>query len=363
MKRYKCTVSYVGANYEGWQSQNDHGSIQEHLEEVISKIANEPIRIMGSGRTDAGVNARGQVFMFDTQRDMSCRKWMGAINAFLPKDIHILNVEEEDMNFHARYCVRYKKYSYRVNDGPYDVFTKDIADQCQMPLDIERMEQCTHVFEGTHDFTSFNSSPLSEYPDQVRTVYKINLIREGHMIRMDFYGKGFLRYMVRMMAAAIIDVGKHKKTITDVQQMLDKKDRTIPRHNAPAQGLTLEYVDYFDMVALNHLGQIREYIYSDPLPDSSWNLVQIGKDIQEENYPQYYYFCTRNTQESLGYFVVDSNISELVLFDLSSACIADSLDEQIRKFLIQKGLNPEYDVLCEKDREYRKIPIYRANSD
>ena len=121
MTRLKCTVSYVGKGYDGWQSQKNGKSIQEHLESIISSIENREVHIIGSGRTDAGVSARAQVFCFNTERDMSERKWMGAINAFLPDDIHIMRVEKVPDTFHARYCVRWKKYTYRINDGPYDV--------------------------------------------------------------------------------------------------------------------------------------------------------------------------------------------------------------------------------------------------
>ena len=118
MMRYKCVVSYVGRNYSGWQSQRKGDSIQEILEAVIERITQEKVNVIGSGRTDAGVNARAQVFMFDTKRKMPARKWMGAINAFLPDDIHIMAVEEEDDCFHARYNVRFKQYNYRKNPFP-----------------------------------------------------------------------------------------------------------------------------------------------------------------------------------------------------------------------------------------------------
>ena len=203
--RYKCVVSYVGDHYEGWQSQTRGTSVQEQIEKVLEKIAQTKITITASGRTDAGVNARGQVFMFDCERNMNARKWMGAINAFLPDDIHILSVEEKDSIFHARFNVRYKTYTYRINNGPYDVFSREYACQFPYPLDIEKMNACIHLFQGTHDFTSFNSSSLAEYPIQVRSIYDVSCKKDGNMLSLTFTGKGFLRYQVRMMSAAILD--------------------------------------------------------------------------------------------------------------------------------------------------------------
>ena len=109
MKLLKCTVSYIGNRYDGWQSQKSGNGIQDILEAAISRIENRKVSITGSGRTDAGVSARAQVFMFETQRDMSSYRWMGAINAFLPDDIHIMDVQEVPYTFHARQSVRMKK--------------------------------------------------------------------------------------------------------------------------------------------------------------------------------------------------------------------------------------------------------------
>ena len=178
MKRFRSTVSYCGAAYDGWQSQRNGQSVQEQIEEALHAIAHQKINITASGRTDAGVNARAQVFHFDCDMDLSARKWMGALNGRLPKDIHIMDVQETDHLFHARYNVRMKQYDYRINLGPYDVFTKDIAYQCPVSLDVEKMEEASKVLIGTHDFTSFNSNPLSETPDQTRTVKDIVFSRE-----------------------------------------------------------------------------------------------------------------------------------------------------------------------------------------
>ena len=158
MKRIACIVAYDGSAYEGWQSQLRMTSVQEQIEAVLEKIEGHRIPITASGRTDAGVNASGQVFMFDTERDMSAYKWKGALNGLLPRDIHIVQAEEKDGRFHARYNVKRKTYLYRIHTGEYDVFTRNIAYQCPQLLDIDAMREAAKELTGTHDFTSFNKN-------------------------------------------------------------------------------------------------------------------------------------------------------------------------------------------------------------
>lgn len=334
MKRYKCTAAYVGAAYAGWQSQKEGNSIQEQIEAVLERINGKRTKIVGSGRTDAGVNARAQVFMFETEREnMSCRKWMGAINAFLPCDIHIVDVEEVSPLFHARYNVRWKQYSYRVNTGTYDVFTEKTAYQCPIELDFEVMKETAKILEGRHDFTSFNSSPLSLYPDQTRTVFRIDLEKSGSMITMNFYGKGFLQYMVRMLSSAIIETGKHKITPDDVRKMLEAKSKSVPRRNAPACGLTLEHVEYFDMVAYNDVCQVREYLRDDVYPCDGWTLEYLEDRIRSDAYPKYYMFCTKTEQEPAGCFIVQSEGNNAVLALLDEEKYREAAEE-IRPLLL-----------------------------
>ena len=127
MIRYKCTVAYSGAGYCGWQTQKNGNSVQEYIESALERIFDSPVRILAAGRTDAGVNAWGQVFQFDSEKEIGERKLMGALNGFLPKDIHIRKVEKKDRLFHVRYCVKSKQYDYRINLGEYDVFSRDFS--------------------------------------------------------------------------------------------------------------------------------------------------------------------------------------------------------------------------------------------
>lgn len=342
MRRLKCTVSYVGNRHDGWQSQKSGNGIQDILESVISRIENRDVSITGSGRTDAGVSASAQVFMFDTQRDMSERKWMGAINAFLPDDIHILQVEQVPETFHARHCVRWKRYVYRINTGVYDVFSKDRAWQYCRPLDHEKMRECLSLFEGKHDFTSFNSSPLSEYPDQVRTIFHTEMRVDHDIIELEFQGKGFLRYMVRMMAGTVVDVGSGKLTMDDVKDMFVRRDKRVRRTNAPACGLTLEEVNYFERIAVGRNVQIREFIDGDELPDPDWKLSVIQHNIEENIQPKVYFYGDGINRTRYGYFVIHHNYAELVCESIDAYELAYELDEMVREKMEKEGILPYY---------------------
>ena len=303
MTRFKCTVSYKGRNYDGWQSQKNGRSVQETIEKVISQIAQEKIVITAAGRTDAGVNAHGQVFHFDCGKDISAYKWKGAINGYLPDDIHIMDVQEEDDHFHARYCVRMKQYDYRIQLNEYDVLTSDYAWQCPYDLDIEKMKEAAKYLVGTHDFTSFNSSSLKEYPDQVRTVKEISFEMKDNILKISFTGKGFLRYMVRMMSAVLIEAGRGKISPEDVKTILEEKSKTAVRHNADPQGLTLQKIDYFEICAMNEEVMVREFLLNDALPEGD-TLEQLEKDVRDGIFPRKYAFTERHSQKILGVFEV-----------------------------------------------------------
>ena len=344
MHRYACTVAYNGGAYEGWQSQTRGTSIQEKIEEILSHIAQQKINITASGRTDAGVSASAQVFMFECEKEMSARKWMGAMNGYLPGDIHIMDCCEVDpVLFHARYNVRWKKYVYRINTGPYDVFTKDTAYQCPLKLDVDAMRQAIPYLIGTHDFTSFNSSPLSEYPDQVRTIFSIQLVQEGDLITITYQGKGFLRFMVRMMSSALIETGKHKFPPEHVKEILDAKAKNIPHKNAPACGLRLEEVNYFEICALNEAGMVREYLFSDSLPEGV-PLEVLEEKVRKKDPERIYAFTSRHSQENLGCFYTRENQGHLIVFDVSEEEKAVSLVPQLECWLEKQGLEPHCEV-------------------
>lgn len=268
MIRYKCVVSYCGREYAGWQRQTNARSIQGEIEEVLKRITTEDITIVGSGRTDAKVNAKGQVFHFDTNLDMTPYKWKWAINGYLPKDIHLLSIEKTDFLDHARFSVKAKQYDYSINLGEYNVFEKDTVYQYCRPLNIDKMEEASKYLIGTHDFSSFCSNSLEQTPDQVRTVYSIDFNVQNNVLTMSFYGNGFLRYMVRMMAGELIEVGRGRIAPQDIKTILDAKSKTVRRKNAPAEGLTLVKVEYFKTYGLSDKVVFREYLQEDNIIDT-----------------------------------------------------------------------------------------------
>ncbi len=339
MKRYKCIVSYIGKNYDGFQSQSSHNSLQDVIEEAFTHISNENIKIVASGRTDAKVNAQGQVFHFDSAMDLSPYKWKGAINGYLPDDIHILDVQEVSDTFHARYCVRKKQYDYKIHLHEYDVFTKDMAYQCPYDLDIQKMKEASTHLLGTHDFTSLNSSSLEEYPDQTRTIERIDFHLEEDMLTISFLAKGFLRYMVRMMVGLLIEVGKGNLEIDAIDRILNEKSKRAFSKNAEPQGLTLKKVEYFDILSLNDDGMIREFIEGDRMIDGYTLDILDALPINKKIYA----FTTRNTQELLGYLEI-KDTCHLYVFKKDNISVAQSLLDGLKKWLIRNNIEANISI-------------------
>jgi tRNA pseudouridine38-40 synthase len=242
--RLKVTVAYNGANFVGWQRQSKGRTVQKTIEDVISVILNQPTEITASGRTDSGVSAVGQVFHFDSDVSIPDLQWQKALNTQLPDDIYIKDVSMVSQDFHARFNVISKRYDYSIQTGNYDVFSYPFVYQLNRPLDLEKMRECAILFVGEHDFTSFNATPIETIPYQIRTVKRLDIIDEGDKVRLIFEGKGFLRYMVRMITQVLIEIGLGRLTQYDVIKMFELNNKEACKLNAPAQGLTLVEVRY-----------------------------------------------------------------------------------------------------------------------
>lgn len=246
MTRYKAVVSYDGSRYVGWQIQKNGLSIQQVIEDAIQAICLKKTPITASGRTDKKVHAYAQVFHFDSDFKLDAKGWLKAINGHLPKDIHLSSLTETDESFHARFNVVSKQYEYRINLGEYSVFEQNYAFQPYYKLDVEAMRNASVVFMGTHDFSSFCANTHEETPNQIRTITRLDLIEENEHLRLIFEGDGFMRYMVRMITAVLIEVGRHRLSAEQVKEMLESKDKRACRYNAAPQGLYLVKVDYDD---------------------------------------------------------------------------------------------------------------------
>lgn len=243
-RRIKVTCAYDGTAYQGWQRQSQAHSIQEVIETMLAKLHQHPLVITASGRTDAGVHAMGQVFHFDTDKDLDEYHWQAAMNSMLPKDIRIQKVEFVSDAFHARFSAKAKRYDYLISDRVNDPFYQNTVALERRPLDVGYMQECAEVFVGTHDFTSFTSAKIDPRKSKVKTLSDLSVVAKPHMIRLIFVGNGFLRYMVRMIAQTLIEAGKHELTKEDIITMLESCDKRACRYKAPPQGLYLMEVDY-----------------------------------------------------------------------------------------------------------------------
>lgn len=245
MKNYKMTIEYDGSRYQGWQRLKDTDkSIQGKIEEVLSKMCSHRVEIHGSGRTDAGVHAIGQVASFKIETKMSCEDIKNYLNEYLPEDIAVVDLWEADERFHARLTKCRKTYLYRINNSNIsDVFERKYVYKVPEKLDVEKMKKAASYLIGEHDFLGFSSLKKVK-KSTVRTIYDIRIEQKDAEVRIFVTGDGFLYNMVRIIAGTLIEVGKGEREAEDVLRVLESKKREEAGFTAPAQGLTLYEVRY-----------------------------------------------------------------------------------------------------------------------
>lgn len=244
MKRVKGIVAYDGTDYSGFQVQPDQITVQEEIEKALHLITGEEIRIAGSGRTDAGVHARGQVFHFDTESTIPIQKWRLILNNKLPDSIVIQSIEEIDSSFHARFDVKQKEYRYCIDNAQVpDIFRHRYAWHIRHTLDVEAMREATKHLVGTHDFTTFCSAK-THVEDKVRTIYDLRVELEGSLLWVICRGNGFLYNMVRIIVGTLVNVGEGKYSPEEMKRFLDGCNRELAGKTAPPQGLTMWEVFY-----------------------------------------------------------------------------------------------------------------------
>ncbi len=245
--KYKLLIAYDGTRYGGWQIQLNSVSIQALIEDALKIALRKETAVHASGRTDAGVHAKGQVAHFVTDAAVDLGLLLRSLNGILPDDIRILSVEEADPNFHARYSAVSKEYHYHIHlDWALDPFKRLYAYHHPYPLDIPLMQQASQAFIGTHDFTSFanEASKGSAAKNPVRTLTRLDFIPEPGGLRLEFEGNGFLYKMVRNITGTLLDVGRKKISPSAIPSLFDKKDRRQMSSAAPPQGLFLIKVNY-----------------------------------------------------------------------------------------------------------------------
>ncbi len=240
----RMVVSYDGNRYNGFQTQPGGNTIQDVLETGICSLTREGIRIIGSGRTDAGVHARGQVINFHTEAKIPIERWALALNSRLPDDIVVLSADEAPDEFHARFSAKRKTYRYTIDTGHFpNVFIRRYSFHHHAPLDIRAMRLALNALIGEHDFTSFTSTQSTQL-SHVRTLYDGWLEESEGRLDIFVTGSGFLYNMVRIIAGTLIDVGEGKRRAEDMPDILAAKDRTAAGPTAMAHGLALWSVEY-----------------------------------------------------------------------------------------------------------------------
>ncbi|HOO68140.1 MAG TPA: tRNA pseudouridine(38-40) synthase TruA [Bacilli bacterium] len=239
--RYLITFSYDGTNYSGYQRQLNHKTIQGEIENALNKISGgEYIKLCSSGRTDKGVHAINQKAHFDLNKKITLYKLRSAINRYIDNDIYVKDIKIVPNDFHARYMVRRKIYTYKINTSDYNPLERYYIYQYNKPLNIKKIKQQVKYLIGTHDFSSF-ANKEEKKESYIRTIYKIKVNYKSNILSITFIGNGFLKYQVRNMVGALIDVSNSKKGIKTI---LEAKDRSLFGKIAPSEGLYLEDVKY-----------------------------------------------------------------------------------------------------------------------
>ncbi len=243
-KRIVLIIEYDGTLYSGWQEQDNARSIQGEIERAIFEVFSVKVRLFGAGRTDAGVHALGQCAHFDLETDISGDRFAYILNQKLDDDIRIRRSFETDDSFHARKSSKGKHYRYTIyNDRIANAVGRYYSWHVPYELDLTEMEKAAAFFVGEHDFSAFRTVG-SNIVGTVRTVYSLQVRKEGNFITIDITGNGFLYNMVRIIAGTLVYVGEGKISSEDISSIIESKDRTRAGITAPARGLQLVEVFY-----------------------------------------------------------------------------------------------------------------------
>ena len=247
---YKLLIQYDGTDFHGWQVQENDRTVQGELERVISLLEGHDVKVIGSGRTDAGVHAEGQVANVVLERTFAADRLQAAINGNLWRDIRVMNVEKAPEDFHARFSARGKTYLYRIINAPVmSPFWRRYALHEWRPLNIARMNEAARLFLGEHDWTAF-ASAQSDGESKVRNITdcvfesKWDSRAGSNLVEFRISGSGFLRYMVRSIIGTLLEVGRGERDPESIQHAIVTRDRNLAGPTAAAQGLTLLKVEY-----------------------------------------------------------------------------------------------------------------------
>lgn len=244
MRRIFLEIAYDGTNYSGWQVQNNAVSIQETIDKALSEWLGEEIHTIGASRTDAGVHARGNVAVFDTESLIPADKFAFGLNARLPEDISIQESFEVPAEFHPRFTETIKTYEYKILNRKFpDPTRRNDSLFYYGKLNVDAMNEAASYLVGPHDFKSF-CAVNHDAKTTVRTIYSAMVDKDGDLITFEITGNGFLYNMVRIIAGTLIEVGKGKLKPEDIKMIMESRDRQKAGPTAPAHGLTLVEIEY-----------------------------------------------------------------------------------------------------------------------
>lgn len=244
MRNVKFVVQYDGTNYQGWQSQKNAPTIQDTLEALLSRIVNHKVCLIGSGRTDSGVHALGQVANFKTDSNISLPSLLRGANSLIPPDIVIKSIEEVESDFHARFSAKSRIYEYHIWNAPQPfVFLRKYTWWIKEHLEIALMEKAARSLVGWHDFSSFQGADHKIISPQ-REVMEVGFRQEGRKLIFSIHANAFLRHMVRNLMGTLVEVGKGRISPDKFVEVFHARDRKKAGITAPAQGLFLISVYY-----------------------------------------------------------------------------------------------------------------------
>ncbi len=238
--RYKAIVAYNGSCFYGWASQEGFRTVQDTIEKTLSKCLNDNIKIQASGRTDKFVHALGQVFHFDSDLEIN-DYLLQSINNYFKNEIQIISLNKVDDKFHARFSVKQKTYVYKISTKPKNIFDAPTSLQYAKKINLKKIRKASKLFIGKYDFLSFSTS---EKQDTVRTIYEIKIYKKKQYVYIEITGNGFLRNMVRMIVACLLNFNEDKINLDQIKDLFNYPKKGSAIAKADGCGLYLKEVNY-----------------------------------------------------------------------------------------------------------------------
>lgn len=240
--RYLCEISYDGYLFYGFQRQKDKRTVCSLVEEVLRKVLNENILIVGASRTDRGVHANSFYFHFDCEKVLDTEKLKVSLNKLISNDIYFKNITIVNEDFHARYSVKSKEYIYVINMGEYNPTRRNYELEYNKKINIKLLKKASKYLVGEHDFKSFTSDSMGK--NTVRKVNYIKFKKNKELLIISIEANGFLKYMIRNIIGLFLEINENKKTPIMTKEILESKDRTKLGIKAPSSGLYLNKIKY-----------------------------------------------------------------------------------------------------------------------